>query len=188
MLAPGQCYGVAQQAELAPKRPDGMCASPVDEVGEHGFDDRVPAVGDVGVGGGRVVDLRRIFMPVIAEGSISSCEVVDVGLGEKFRLDLEVLAHSAAQVSGQGEDLASAHLSSDNRIAAAQSGWVGRSALALSTKTATWLEDSRRLLTRVGEHALNMNNDGIDFSAMERDNVEKLRAVQPPAGGAAGSA
>jgi uncharacterized protein YukE len=107
---------------------------------------------------------------------------------EKFQLDLEALAHSAAHVTGQGEDLASAHLSADNRIAAAQSGWVGSSALALSTKTATWLEDSRRLLTRVGEHALKMNNDGIEFSAMERDNVEKLRAVQRAANRAAGSA
>jgi hypothetical protein len=32
-----------------------------------------------------------------------------------------------------------------------------------------------------------MNNDGIEFSAMERDNVEKLRAVQPAANRAARS-
>jgi uncharacterized protein YukE len=110
---------------------------------------------------------------------MSFCEVVDVGLGGKLRLDLEALAHSAAHVTGQGEDLATAHVSSDNRMAAAQPGWVGSSALALSTKTATWLEDSRRLLTRIGEHALSMHTDGIDFAATERDNAEKLRAVQP---------
>jgi uncharacterized protein YukE len=51
----------------------------------------------------------------------------------RFRVDLEALARSAAHVSGQGEDLATAHLSADNRMAAAQSGWVGSSALALST-------------------------------------------------------
>ncbi|UQX13585.1 hypothetical protein [Candidatus Mycobacterium methanotrophicum] len=111
-----------------------------------------------------------------------------MGLGGKFRLDLEALAHSAAQVSGQGEDLATAHLSSDNRIVAAQSGWVGSSAVALSTKTATWLEDSRRLVTRVGGHALDLTNDGIDFSAMDGGNAEMLQAVQPGAGGVAGSA
>jgi hypothetical protein len=43
------------------------------------------------------------------------------------------------------------------------------------------LEDSRGLLSRIGEHALNMNNDGFDFSAVQRDNVEELRAVQPVA-------
>ena len=80
---------------------------------------------------------------------------------------------SAAQVSEHGEDLASAHLSSDNRIAAAQSGWVGDSAAALHIRTASWLETSRRLLTSVGDHALDLNNDGIDFAATERDNVEK---------------
>jgi uncharacterized protein YukE len=100
---------------------------------------------------------------------------------KKFQVDLETLACSAAQVTGQGEDLATAHVSSDNRIAAAQSGWVGNSALALSTKTTTWLEDSRRLLSKIGEHALNMNNDGLDFSAVERDNVQQLGAVQSAA-------
>ena len=82
---------------------------------------------------------------------------------ENFRVDLEALASSAAHVSGQGEDLAAAHVSSDNRIEAAQPGWVGGSAAALSARTAAWLETSRRLLTRVGGHALQLNDDGIDF-------------------------
>lgn len=95
----------------------------------------------------------------------------------RFRVDLETLAASAAQVSAQGEDLADAHVSSDNRITTVQSGWVGASAAALSTKTATWLETSRRLLARVGGHALDLNNDAIDFAAIERDNAEKLRVA-----------
>ena len=97
--------------------------------------------------------------------------------GQGFQVDLEALAGTAAQVNGQGENLATAHLSSDNRIAAAQSGWVGASAAALNTRASIWLETSRRLLTRVGEHALDLNNDGIDFAALERENVETLRAV-----------
>ena len=102
--------------------------------------------------------------------------------GEKFRVDLDALAGSAAQVSEHGEDLANAHLSSDNRIAAAQSGWVGKSAAALQTRSATWLATSHRLLTRVGDHALDLNNDAIDIAAMERDNVAKLRAHPHPGG------
>jgi WXG100 family type VII secretion target len=104
-------------------------------------------------------------------------EVVAMAAEGRFRVDLEALAGSATQVSGHGEDLASAHLSSDNRIAAAQSGWVGDSAAALHIRTASWLETSRRLLTRVGDHALDLNNDGIYFAATERDNVEKSHAV-----------
>jgi WXG100 family type VII secretion target len=114
-------------------------------------------------------------------------EVVAMAAGEKFQIDLEALVSSAAHVDGQGEDLATAHLSSDNRIAAAQSGWVGASAAALHSRTATWLETSRRLLTLVGDHALDLNNDGIDFAALEHENVEKLRAARPAAGATEGS-
>lgn len=105
-----------------------------------------------------------------------------------FRVDLDALASSAAHVIGQGEDLATAHLSSDNRIVAAQSGWVGSSALALNAKTATWLETSRSLVTSVGDHATDLNHDGIDFAAMERDAVEELQALQPTADSSAGLA
>jgi uncharacterized protein YukE len=105
----------------------------------------------------------------------------------KFRLDLEALASSVVHVTGQAEDLATAHLSSDNRIVAAQSGWVGSSALALNAKTATWLETSRRLVTSVGDHATDLNQDGVDFSEMERDHTEKLQELHPAPEGRAGS-
>jgi len=95
----------------------------------------------------------------------------------RFRVDPAALADSAAQVSAQGEDLASAHLSSDNRITNVQSGWVGASAVALNTKAAAWLETSRGLLARLGDYALDFTNDGIAFAALERENIEKLRAA-----------
>jgi WXG100 family type VII secretion target len=95
----------------------------------------------------------------------------------RFRVDPAALAGSAAQVSAQGEELASAHLSSDNRVATAQSGWVGASAAALDAKAAAWLETTRDLLTRLGDHASDLAGDGIAFVALERDNIEKLRAA-----------
>jgi uncharacterized protein YukE len=94
-----------------------------------------------------------------------------------FRIDLAALASSAVQVSAQGEDLASAHVSSDNRITNVQPGWVGASAAALSLKTASWLETTRGLLARVGAHALDLTNDGIEYAALERENAENLRAA-----------
>jgi hypothetical protein len=102
---------------------------------------------------------------------------------DEFQLDLEALVSSAAHVSGQGEDLALAHLSSDNKIEAAQLGWVGTSAEALNARMAVWLETSRRLLTRVGGHALELQDDGIDFATMERENTQRLRAVGDGADG-----
>ncbi|MDI3314141.1 MAG: hypothetical protein QJR12_07615 [Mycobacterium sp.] len=72
--------------------------------------------------------------------------------GEReFQVDLEALVCSAAHVTGQGEDLAIAHLDSDNQLEAAQTGWVGTSAAALNTRMNVWLAASRTLLTRVGE-------------------------------------
>jgi uncharacterized protein YukE len=106
----------------------------------------------------------------------------------KLQVDLEALAGSAAHVSRQAEDLATAHLSSDNRIAAAQPGWVGSSAAALNVKTEIWLETSRRLLGRVGGHAIELNSDGIGFATMEQENAGQLRAVKSGFEGTAGSA
>jgi|ERR1700753_4363953 hypothetical protein len=93
-----------------------------------------------------------------------------------FLVDLEILACSAAHVVGQGEDLAASHLASDNRMAAACSGWVGASAAALTATTANWLQTSRRLLGRIGEHALDLTNDGIGVAAMENANAATLGA------------
>jgi WXG100 family type VII secretion target len=93
-----------------------------------------------------------------------------------FQVDLEVLACSAAHVVGQGEDLAASHLASDNRIAAARSGWVGASAAALAATTTNWRQTSRRLLTRIGEHALELTNDGIAVAATDNANAATLRA------------
>jgi uncharacterized protein YukE len=103
-------------------------------------------------------------------------EVVVMGQGN-FKVDLEALASSAAHVAGQGDDLASAHLSADNRMAAAQSGWVGESSAALRTRTAAWLATSRALITKVGDHALDLNNDGIAVSALESESADQLRAL-----------
>jgi uncharacterized protein YukE len=97
----------------------------------------------------------------------------------RLHVDLEALAGSAALVFANGEDLASAHLSSDNAIAAAQAGWVGDSAAALQIKAARWLETSRRLLTSVGDHALELNNDGIEFAALERDTADTVAKSRP---------
>lgn len=133
-----------------------------------------------------VSDLRRVLRPVNPWSALVFCEVV-ITVAEKFKLDLEALGSSAAHVTGQGEDLATAHLSSDNRLVAAQSGWVGSSAQALNAKTAAWLETSRRLVTRVGDHALDLNNDGRSFAEMEQAHVETLRALHPAPEGSVGS-
>ncbi|WIM86637.1 WXG100 family type VII secretion target [Candidatus Mycobacterium wuenschmannii] len=104
------------------------------------------------------------------------------------RVDLEALASSAAHITGQGEDLATAHVSSDDQLVAAQAGWVGSSATALNAKTAAWVQTSRRLVTDVGNHATDFHNDGHSFAEMERSHVQQLRALHPGAEGPVDSA
>lgn len=91
-----------------------------------------------------------------------------------LRVDVESLATAAATVSGHGEDLAVRHLAADNRIAAAASGWAGRSATALENRTARWVSDSAALLTRVGEHAADLRSGAARFAALDADNSALL--------------
>ncbi|MGH3558437.1 MAG: WXG100 family type VII secretion target [Mycobacterium sp.] len=91
-----------------------------------------------------------------------------------LRVNLEHLATSAAQVTGHGEDLATQHLSADNRIAAAHAGWTGRSAEALTNRASLWAVKSTALVTRIGEHATDMHTTGLAFATMEAVNAQKL--------------
>jgi uncharacterized protein YukE len=91
-----------------------------------------------------------------------------------LRVNLEHLATSAAQVTGHGEELAISHLSADNRIAAAQVGWAGRSAEALAHRASRWAANSTALVTRIGEHANALYTAGLAFATMEAGNEQKL--------------
>ncbi|KAA8961774.1 hypothetical protein [Mycobacterium sp.] len=104
-----------------------------------------------------------------------------------FRVDLTALAASAVRAGGQGEDLAMAHVASDDRIQGALSGWAGVSAAAMAAKADAWLVTSQTLLTRVGDHVSALDNDGVAFAARERENAETVRAVGAGAIGMAGA-
>jgi WXG100 family type VII secretion target len=98
-------------------------------------------------------------------------------MAKSLRVNLDHLEISAAQVTGHGEDLATSHLSADNRIAAAQAGWTGRSAEALAHRTSRWATTSTALVTRMGEHANDLYSAGVAFSTMESVNADKLSEV-----------
>jgi hypothetical protein len=51
-----------------------------------------------------------------------------------------------------------------------------------------WPETSRRLVTRVGDNAIVLNQDGIDYAAMESEHAKQLQAIIVPGDGAGGSA
>ena len=53
---------------------------------------------------------------------------------------------------------------------------MGASAAALAATTTNWRQTSRRLLTRIGEHALELTNDGIAVAATDNASAATLRA------------
>jgi WXG100 family type VII secretion target len=97
-----------------------------------------------------------------------------------LRVNLEHLAASAAQVTGHGEDLATSHLSVDNRIAAAQGGWAGRSAEALARRAPRWTVNSTALVTQMGNHAQHLSTCGQAYATMETHDTQQLDAQLRP--------
>lgn len=91
-----------------------------------------------------------------------------------LRVNLEDMVGSAVHVGGQGEDLAAAHLESDNLIESAQSGWQGTSAAAISTKMAAWSQTSSQILTRISDHAQGLHTAAQGFATNEEANSQKL--------------
>ena len=95
-------------------------------------------------------------------------------------VNLEHLATSAAQTTGHGEDLATSHLSVDNRIAAAQGGWTGRSAEALARRAPRWTVNSTALVTQMGDHAEHFSTCGRAYATMETHHARQLGSQVRP--------
>lgn len=72
-----------------------------------------------------------------------------------LRVNVEAMVSSANHVIGQGEDLATEHLASSNKIESANAQWVGTSAPALMARAAQWTQTSSTLLARLSDHAQN---------------------------------
>ncbi|KAA1251078.1 hypothetical protein F0Q45_06230 [Mycobacterium simiae] len=104
-----------------------------------------------------------------------------------FQISPQQWLHSAARVTGHGEDLAAGHLSSDYRMQAAQFGWQGASARALNAKVDDWLEASRALLTRIGDHARGLHEAAVGHAEAEAQRAQALAQVGLSADGIAGS-
>jgi WXG100 family type VII secretion target len=97
-----------------------------------------------------------------------------------LRVNLEHLATSAVQVTGHGEDLASTHVSVDDRIAAAQGGWTGRSAEALARRTPQWTANSTTLVRQLGEHAQHLSTCGQAYAEMEARHTQQINSKVRP--------
>ncbi|MCV7408789.1 hypothetical protein AWC05_07665 [Mycobacterium florentinum] len=94
-----------------------------------------------------------------------------------MKIDVEQLTASGRQVSGQAQDLAAGFLTADNRLEAAQYGWAGMSATALSARAARWLPVSQALVGRVGDHGFALQDAAVAHAAAEEQRAHALADV-----------
>jgi uncharacterized protein YukE len=101
------------------------------------------------------------------------------GLAVVLKANIEHLATSGVAVTGHGEDLAAQHSAADGRIEAAQRGWQGLSAVAMSARTEAWRSTTSALLARMSDHAQGLHSTALEFVEMESTNAEIFESLVP---------
>ncbi|WP_059021675.1 WXG100 family type VII secretion target [Mycobacterium sp. M26] len=84
------------------------------------------------------------------------------------------VAASGTAVTGHGEDLAVKHAAAAGRIDAAQAGWQGTSAAAISALTEQWTATTSALLTQLSDHAQALHASANGFAEMEQRHTHAL--------------
>lgn len=103
-----------------------------------------------------------------------------------LRVNVEDLAASGAAVTGHGEDVAVKHAAAASRIDAAQAGWQGASALAMTALSEQWLATTATLVTRLSDHAQGLHASAQGFTEMEQRNSQALQEPAQAANAIAG--
>ena len=86
---------------------------------------------------------------------------------EPLNVAAELLIVSGALADSHADDLLANHARVDSAVDSASTGWVGRSAAALSATAATWTTATRDLATRVCEHGAALRITGMAFAETE---------------------
>lgn len=95
-----------------------------------------------------------------------------------LRVNIESLAASGTAVAGHGENVAMKHAAAASRIDAAQIGWQGMSALAMTALSEQWLASTSAVLARLSDHAQGLHTSAQGFAEMEQRHSQ---ALQEPA-------
>jgi uncharacterized protein YukE len=86
---------------------------------------------------------------------------------EPLNVTAELLIVSGTLADDQAHDLLANHARVDSAVDSALTGWVGRSAAALSASAAAWIPATRDLATQVCEHGAALRITGMAFAEME---------------------
>ncbi|MGY4709205.1 WXG100 family type VII secretion target [Mycolicibacterium sp. CBM1] len=98
-----------------------------------------------------------------------------------LRVNIGDLTASGTAVTGHGEDVASTHAVAASRIDAAQGGWQGASAQAMTVLAEKWVATTSALVNRLSDHAQGLHASALDFVEMEQRHSQ---ALQEPAAAA----
>jgi uncharacterized protein YukE len=86
---------------------------------------------------------------------------------EPLNVAAELLIVSGALADDQAHDLLANHARADSAVDSALTGWVGRSAAALSASAAMWATTTQDLATRVCEYGAALRITGMAFTDMD---------------------
>lgn len=98
-------------------------------------------------------------------------------MAEHLRVDPVDVRFAGEQVDAHAGDFATGHAAAHERIAAAQSGFVGDSAAALAELTAHWQEETARHHRELCGHADNLRTAGVEYETTDTDAATKLDAA-----------
>lgn len=103
-----------------------------------------------------------------------------------LRVNIEDLVASGVAVTGHGEEVATTHAAGANRIDAAQMGWQGVSAAAMTVLSEQWSATTAALLSRLSDHAQGLHSSAQGFAEMEQRHSQALAEPAQAANAIAG--
>ena len=105
-------------------------------------------------------------------------------MAEELRASPDALSHVGNELANHGETLLAIQQSCHGAAEAAQSGWVGSSAGALSGLLDRWSTVSSTHMGRFGDHSCGMHFAAVEFAEMERRDATAVAKVGEAANGA----
>jgi uncharacterized protein YukE len=98
-------------------------------------------------------------------------------MADQLRVDVADLLSAGTQVAQEKVLFSAVHTETAAAVAAAQAGWVGSSAAALSEVTARWHTVARIRTAAIGKHSGHMHAAAQHFGDTENNNASAVAAV-----------
>ena len=97
-------------------------------------------------------------------------------MGNELRVDPAAVSAAADRIDTAADGLRAAHNAVADRIAAAQAGWVGTSAAALSGAATRWQQQSAAHYTDLIGHADHYRSAAANYAVTDEDEAADVRA------------